>query len=319
MDSAPLTDDGDALHLSSNFLGDEAKLLMSKAFRALRDKTQVFTFPLTPLIRSRQYHVLEVVANTVVACDMLGLNVELGRAAALGHDIGHVPFGHQGEAWLAKVMGKPFCHEVMGPVIAQKIERHGRGLNLSWHTLDAMMRHSGNTAREGMSPEAWVLRHADKFAYIFADYNDIVGRMKYPVSQELRGLMNEFGRNQRERGTTAISALILESAALGKVSFEESEIAQKFKRLRQLMYELYPRVTQQNVAATLEKVFEFLVQLRIGDPYLLLALMTDKDVDLIAHATMRDMQVFNQTAVSEIVPYLEDIGPVDLCDPDLDW
>jgi dGTPase len=318
-DSGPIYDDGDSLHLSSAFLGDEAKLLMSKAFRIMRDKTQVFTFPKTSLIRSRQSHVVEVVANTIVACDMLGLNVELGRAAATGHDIGHVPFGHQGEAWMAKAMGKPFCHEVMGPIIAQKVERSGRGLNLTWHTLDAMMRHSGNTARPEMSSEAWVLRYTDKFAYLFADYNDIVGRMRWPVSKELKDLVESFGQNQRERGTTAIAGLIIESSQMGQVSFEHSEIARKFHRLRSLMYELYPRVTQQNVAPTLERVMEFLTQLDVGDPFLLLALMTDRDVDMVADATVKDMQVFNQTTVSEILPHLEAIGQVDLCDPDLNW
>src|SRR3989338_3319472 len=225
--------DEDPLVMHDGFVSDEAKILSSKTFRALRSKTQVFTFPQNTMIRTRQAHVHEVVACSVVCADMLGLNVNLVRAAACGHDIGHVPFGHQGEAWMAKAMGRPgFCHEIMGPVIAQKVERKGTGLNLTWHTLEAMLCHSGNTARSGISQEAWTLRHTDKFTYIFHDINDIVGRMKYPVSHELLGLANVFGRTQRERTTTAIAGLVIESAECERVSFERSELGRKFQHLR---------------------------------------------------------------------------------------
>ena len=82
--SEPLHNDGDIFHLHNDFVGDEAKLLNSKAYRVLANKTQVFTHPVSPLIRTRQAHVQEVVGITVIACDMLGLNASLGRAAAIG-------------------------------------------------------------------------------------------------------------------------------------------------------------------------------------------------------------------------------------------
>ena len=312
--------DEDPLSGVSMFVSDEAKLLSSKTYRVLVDKTQVFTFPKTPLIRSRQAHVMEVSAISVVTAEILGLNTDLVRAGAIGHDIGHVPFGHQGEAWMAKAMGRPdFCHEVMGPIIAQKIERKGKGLNLSRHTLEAMMCHSGRMARPDMSPEAWVIRYTDKFAYIFHDLNDVVGRMRYPASRELLDLAAVFGSNQRERTTTAIAGLVIESASLGRVSFEHSPLGETFKKLRTLMCELYPHVTQQNVAYTMEPALEFLTMLDVGDPFLLLALMTDKDVAMVAAEPMKDMQVFNRTAVSEIAPSLRSIGKIDLCDPALEW
>jgi len=312
--------DEDPLIVANLFISDEAKLLSSKTWRTMTNKTQVFTRPENPLIRTRKSHVTEVVGVSIITSELLGLNTDLVRAAAIGHDIGHVPFGHQGEAWMAKAMRKPeFCHEVMAPIVAQKIERKGQGLNLTHETLEAMMRHSGNTAKEGMSEEAWTLRHTDKFTYIFHDVNDIVGRMRYPISSELQNLISEFGNTQRERTTTAISGLIVESAELGRVSFEQSEFGQKFKRLRTLMYEVYPHVTQQNVQSTMEPVLEFLTMLNIGDPFLLLALLTDNDVVLLASEPMKDLRAFNRTSLSEIVPHLGDIGEIDLCDPDLDW
>lgn len=313
-------EDEDPLAMENHFVSDEAKILSSKIFRVLKDKTQVFTFPTSPLVRTRQAHVLEVVAVSVVTSELLGLNTDLVRAAAYGHDIGHVPFGHQGEAWMAKAMGRPeFCHEVMGPIIAQKIERHGKGLNLSWHALDAMMRHSGNRAQLGMSQEAWVLRYTDKFTYIFHDVNDIVGRMRYPVSRELKNLVNSFGSTQRERTTTAIAGLIIESAAYGRVSFEHSDLGQKFKELRDLMYEVYVCVTQQDVEKVMGPALRFLEMIKVGDPFLLLALMTDKDAASLAAEPMPNIEAFNRLAVSEIAPYLPEIGKVDLCDPDLNW
>lgn len=312
--------DEDHLNVPNLFVSDEAKLLSSKVFRVLGDKTQVFTFPRNPLIRNRQAHTMEVVACSIIASELLGLNTDLVRAAAIGHDIGHVPFGHQGGDWMAKAMGRPeFCHEIMAAVIAQKIERRGQGLNLTWHTLDAMMRHSGGTARAEMSQEAWTLRYTDKITYIFHDVNDIIERMRYPVSQELRELVNVFGASQRERVTTAIAGLVIESAECGHVSFEHSELGEKFNRLRTLMYGVYVHVTQQNVRYTMEPVLEFLTMLNIGDPFLLLALMTDKDVAMLASQPMKDMQAFNRTAISEIAPYLQTIGKIDLCDPDLNW
>ena len=310
----------DYLVEKNEFVADEAKLLSSKSFRRLKDKTQVFTNPKNPFIRTRLDHVLEVVAVSVITSDMLGLNTDLVRAAAIGHDMGHVPFGHPGEHWMAKAMQKPmFCHEVMGPVLAQTVERSGRGLNLTHETLEAMMRHSGNMAKEGMSAEAWTLRFTDKFTYIFHDINDIVGRMRYPVRDELTQIANEFGENQRQRTSTAIAGLVLESSELKKVSFEVSELGQKFKKLRDLMYEVYPRVTRQDVGTSLEPVLNLLTTLGIGYPFLLLTLMTDRDIILLNSESNLDMQAFNKTSVCEVVPHLGKIGKVDLCDPCLDW
>lgn len=313
-------DTEDPLRVSNPFISDEAKLLCGKAFRLLEHKTQVATLPQNPLIRNRKTHTLEVVACAMIAADMLGLNVDLARSIAVGHDIGHTPFGHQGETFLKEIMGrKEFCHEKMGPIIAQKIERRGRGLNLTHETLEGMMCHSGNTAHASMTPEAWVIRYVDKFSYIFADYNDVVTRMRFPVPKELCTFMDEFGSSQRERTTTAIAGLVIESSEYHRVSFEYSELAVKFHRLRELMYDLYPRVTQQNTRWALEPLLEYLSELKVGDPFLLLALMTDRDAVFLASQHMKNVTHLQQTALSELIPYLDDIGPIDLCDPGLDW
>lgn len=306
------------LQMSSDFRSDECRLLSSKAFRVLQLKTQVLTAPDNPFIRTRAAHVLEVVADSVVVADILGLNSELVRAIGLGHDIGHVPFGHPGEHFLVEAMGKPFCHEVMGPLVAQKIERRGEGLNLTWEVLDGMMRHSGNTAREGMTQEAWLVRYMDKAAYLFADYHDIKDRMCYPISPGLTMLMDEFGTNHSDR-TTAMSALIIESAEYGRVSFEHSEWAKKFKELRTAMMEIYPRLTQQNFRRQMEPVLEFLQSSKIGDPFLLFALLTDQDVIRLAKKPTLDVSHLKETAIGERLEFLSTLGELDLCNPHLDW
>lgn len=305
---------------SPSFIDDECAILESKAYRNMARKTQVVTLPNSAMIRNRLTHVMEVAGQAVRLSEALGLNTDLVRAASLLHDIGHVPFGHPGEAWMQKAMGKPeFCHEVMGVVIAQKIERRGRGLDLCWETLEAGMRHSGNLARDGMSQEAWVLRFADKIAYLFADASDLLVRLGYPARKELIDLLNEFGDNQRRGTRTARSALIIETAELGRVSFEQSEFGRKFKRLRELMYEIYPKVIDQNVDGTMEKLVRALETFDLADPFMLLALMNDKDAIYLSSVPSPSMEAFNRTDLKEIRPYLGEIGTVDLCDPDLDW
>ena len=316
--------DGKTLDVPNPFIIDEGKLLGSKAFRLLEWKTQVVTTPGNPFLRNRKTHVLEVVSCSVMTANILGLNVGLARAIAIGHDIGHVPFGHPGEDFLRKAMDRPeFCHEVMGPIIAQKIERRGNGLDLTHETLTGMMCHSGARARAGMTPEAWAVRFCDKIAYIFADYNDLIVRMKFPARLELRQLMDEFGENQRERTTTAMAGLIVESAESRKVVFDQSEVAEKFKQLREFMYEIYPRIIIQDPEPMMGPVLRFLENLKICDPYLMLALMTDKDVAFLARQPAIDFSHIQQTPLAEFLPRIEHIAPpdrpIDMCNPYLDW
>lgn len=314
------TEDEDVFEMHDPFLSDGARILSSKAFRLLGDKTQVFTGLKKPFIRKRHTHVMEVTAIAMVVADMLGLNTSLAQAIALGHDIGHVPFGHPGEHHLRKLMGKPeFCHEILGPLMMQKIERKGRGLNLTFETLDGMMRHSGDKAKKGMTPEAWVVRYVDKMAYLFADFNDLSERVGHYIHSSLKLLMNSFGRNQRERTTTAMSGLIIESAEQGKVSFELSDLGQKFAELRREMNTHYVKVTEQDLSLSIDPIIKFLEGLGRGDPFLLFCLLTDADVKMLLKKRARNIIHLQDTALWERLPLLENIGQIDLCNPYLDW
>lgn len=324
----PQEEDEDRLMMKNPFQADKSKLLKSKTYRVLQEKTQVFSRPDSALVRTRMTHVMEVVANCIDASEMLGLNTDLVEAAAIGHDVGHVPYGHPGEEWMKKNLPglDNFCHEKMGVITTQKIERAGRGLNLCWHTLEAMMCHSGNMAREGMSQEAWVVNYLDKITYLFHDYNDIyhTTRAHYPWKPAgLDDLVNSFGDNQRERTNTAIAGLVIESAKEGRVSFRHSNLAQRFQELRKLMYEVYFRVTKQDVDRLMRPTYEFFKEQNIADPVLLLALSTDSDVYNISARSNVNSYDFKRTTVSEIVDRFEKIqkrhGNINLCDPDLAW
>lgn len=316
-------DDEDLFKMTDPFASDKARIMLSKAFRLLAHKTQVLTGPENPFIRTRLSHVMEVVGISLVVADMLGLNRSLVEAIALCHDIGHVPYGHPGENFLAKRMGKNgiFCHEVLGPIVMEKIERLGKGLNLTYETLEGAMCHSGNKAYDGMTQEAWVVRYVDKIAYLTADYNDITksSRMAYPVPRELEDMMDSLGSTHRERVTSLMTGLIVESEGAGKVSFEHSEFGKTFAEIRRMMNKIYPKVTEQNLESTIDPLLEFLRGLDLGNEYLLFSLLTDEDVQMLRSIETRNITHLKNTALAERIGYLKGLGDIDLCDPGLNW
>lgn len=295
------------------------KLLLSKCLRRLADKTQVSTANPNRHVRTRLSHTLEVVSIACCIANELGLNVDLCQAAAFGHDIGHTPFGHLGEEFLKKKTGKEFRHEVFGLVVAQHIERKGRGLNLTHQVLDAILRHSrgsGEMCRDGGTEEAAVVMYADKIGYVWADVNDFfrmhVDTRKYP---ELFELVEWFGPNQRARVQKCITALCLESAEQGRVSFERSETAINFRRVKQLMYDVY-QLFNFSELELLERAYEVIKENTRVDSAIVFALMSDHDILSIGRSPSYDGLAM--LSISEILPYLEEKA-IDFTNPDLNW
>jgi len=313
--------DTDFHALGNPFVRDLSVILSSKAYRRMGGKNQVASSTLAPHIRNRATHVGEVQAHSIRIADHLGLNVHLAAAIAAGHDIGHVPLGHQGEHWLQKQTGQKITHEVLGVVMAQHVERHGGGLNLTHATLDGMYRHSGNNALPTMTAEAWVVRYADKLAYLFADYNDFM-RMEWPVAPELAELVAWFGKNQRDRTFRTMMALCEESVFANRISFEESEPAKKFTQLRKLMYREYERVVEQDVNRFLEPIYRLLERSGQIPPWLGIALLTDEEVfQLTGSGHMICWKDIMSTGLGEIIKSFDkarafSIDPLKL---DLDW
>lgn len=264
---------------------DVVKILESKALRRAAGKTQVFPTPNNPHIRTRHAHSFGVVSTAMAIASILGLNIKLCEAIAWGHDIGHAPFGHFGERWLTEKSGRPFIHAVSSVIVAQQIERKGSGLNLSYETLLGILNHSGTGdynihLNQTLPQECLVVKLADKIAFTFSDYNDAkrVGWITEPNSSKIFS----FGNYQRLRVAKCIEAVVKESAKKGHISFQDSEVAHNFAKLRQWMLEkVYQPINFDVQRAHLDRLLDFLKthkKFKGCDPFLLISLMTDQEI-----------------------------------------
>ena len=152
------------------FQRDRDRILHCKAFRRLKQKTQVFLLPRGDHYRTRLTHTLEVSQNARTIAKALRLNEDLVEAIALGHDLGHTPFGHAGERALNTVYH--FSHSKQSLRVVDRIEKDGRGLNLTWEVRDGILNHQ--TAGTPHTLEGWVVRLSDKLAYIYHDMDDAI-------------------------------------------------------------------------------------------------------------------------------------------------
>ncbi len=151
---------------------DRDRIIHSKAFRRLKHKTQVFLSPSGDHYRTRLTHTLEVsqISRTIARC--LFLNEDLTEAIALGHDLGHTPFGHAGERVLNEICPFPFNHNEQSVRVCVTLEKDGRGLNLTGEVLDGILCHTGPKLAD--TAEGQIVRLADKIAYINHDIDDAI-------------------------------------------------------------------------------------------------------------------------------------------------
>lgn len=306
------------------------KINASKAFRRLHAKTQVLTANVNAHVRNRLTHTDEVANVATVIARVLGLNEDLCRAIAYGHDIGHAPFGHLGEAFISEITGKPFRHATFGVIIAQKIERQGEGLNLTRQVLEGILSHSGSseilpgTKEVKISEEAKVVKYSDKISFTLADTNDIFRRTRVldiNAFPQIDRLLRLCGDHQRERLLYYIKGLCQESAEKKEVSFKTSESAQIFAELKHNMDQVYKLVNLQNSTEILGRVHSILSKSALigdADPAIVLALMTDDDVLYLNGKSCINTRDFCDCSVAEIVEYLNGKN-IDFSDPDLDW
>ena len=159
--------------LRTAFQRDRDRIIHSKAFRRLKHKTQVFIAPEGDHYRVRLTHTLEVsqIARTIARA--LRLNEDLTEAIALGHDLGHTPFGHLGEQALSPFLGRPFRHSEQSLRIVDHLENDGRGLNLTWEVRDGIVNHPWSMPQPA-TLEAQVARLADRAAYVNHDIDDAI-------------------------------------------------------------------------------------------------------------------------------------------------
>lgn len=188
---------------------DRDRIIHCKAFRRLKHKTQVFLAPEGDHYRTRLTHTLEVsqIARTIARA--LRMNEDLTEAIALGHDLGHTPFGHSGETILNKICERGFAHYQQSIRVVEVLEKDGAGLNLTWEVRDGILNH--RTSGHPSTLEGGIVRLSDKIAYINHDIDDAI-RARMFVEEELPECYTDvLGHSVRERLDNLIHDIIRNS------------------------------------------------------------------------------------------------------------
>lgn len=216
------------------FQRDRDRILHSKSFRRLKNKTQVFLTPKGDHYRTRLSHTLEVSQNARTIAKALRLNEDLVEAIALGHDLGHTPFGHAGERVLAKLTNGEFKHNEQSVRIVEKLEKEGKGLNLTWEVRDGILNHEMDLTPATL--EGRIVRISDKIAYVNADFDDGIRALilcEEDIPLELR---KTLGFNVKARLNHLIHDIIINSQDKGDICMSD-ESWEAFLELRKFMFE----------------------------------------------------------------------------------
>lgn len=220
--------------MRTEFQRDRDRIIYCKAFRRLKNKTQVFFSPEGDHYVTRLTHTLDVAQIARSIARALSLNEDLAEAVALGHDLGHTPFGHSGERILNNLAPHGFQHNVQSVRVVEVLEKDGLGLNLTYEVRDGILNHkkSGNPA----TLEGKCVSLADRIAYINHDLDDAVRAGILRVEDVPKDIRAVLGNTSRERINTAISSVYRQS--LGKNSVEmEKRVEDASEALRTFMFE----------------------------------------------------------------------------------
>lgn len=196
--------------LRTAFQRDRDRILHSPAFRRLKHKTQVFISPDGDHFRTRLTHTLEAAQIARTIARSLALNEDLAEAICLGHDLGHTPFGHLGETVLSEVLGRRFHHAEQSVRIVEVLEAKPRGLNLTAEVRDGMVNSSWNQPEPG-THEAWVVRFADRIAYLNHDVDDAVAAGILDPGGIPAEVGEVLGSTSSERITALVTDLVVNS------------------------------------------------------------------------------------------------------------
>jgi dGTPase len=213
------------------FQRDRDRILHCKAFRRLKHKTQVFLSPAGDHYRTRLTHTLEVSQLARTVSRALRLNEDLTEAIALGHDLGHTPFGHAGEAALNEICPHGFVHARQSVRVVEKLENGGEGLNLTREVVDGIVCHSGGP--DAQTLEGRVVRYADKIAYMNHDIEDAIRGGVLSEEDIPWEIKYHVGRNKSERITTFLVSLVENSSDDIRMS---PQIQSCFESLRAFMF-----------------------------------------------------------------------------------
>lgn len=213
---------------------DRDKIIHSQSFRRLMNKTQVFLAPAGDHYRTRLTHTLEVTQIARIIARALRLNEDLTEAAALGHDLGHTPFGHAGEAALQECYDPSFAHYKQSLRVVEKLEKNGRGLNLTWEVRDGIVNHTGEMLASTL--EGVVVKLADRIAYINHDIDDACRAGILSVDDIPRDILDVLGRKHSERINRMVTSVIDESLDKPYIRMGE-EVGEATANLRDFLFD----------------------------------------------------------------------------------
>ena len=218
--------------IRTDFQRDRDRIIHSKAFRRLKHKTQVFLSPESDHYRTRLTHTLEVAQIARIISRALRLNEDLTEAIALGHDLGHTPFGHAGERALNDLASFRFAHYEQSVRVCEKLEKNGNGLNLTFEVLNGIDRHTNGEWSKTL--EGRVVRFADRIAYINHDIDDAV-RAGVISEEDLPHEITEcLGHSKSQRINTLVASLVRNS---GDDIVMDSEIEKYYNMLHSFLFD----------------------------------------------------------------------------------
>ena len=251
--------------LRTCFQRDRDRILHAKAFRRLKHKTQVFVAPVGDHFRVRLTHTLEVaqVARTIARA--LRMNEDLTEAIALGHDLGHTPFGHVGEGVLTRMLGRPFRHAEQSLRVVDVLEDGGRGLNLTWEVRDGVVNHTWAQPSPA-TLEAQIVRFADRIAYLNHDLDDAVRAGIVTPDDVPATVIATLGATHAERIGALVMAVVESSRGRPVVEMTPDAL-DSMATLREFMFErVYLTPIAQADRERVEGVIEDLFTHYASDP-----------------------------------------------------
>ena len=247
--------------IRTEFQRDRDRITHSQSFRRLMHKTQVFLAPTGDHYRTRLTHTLEVTQIARIIARALRLNEDLTEAAALGHDLGHTPFGHAGEEAMQSCFSSEFTHFKQSLRVVERLENDGRGLNLTWEVRDGILNHTGKWMASTL--EGVIVKYADRIAYINHDIDDACrAGILHPeeIPKELREVL---GETHSSRINTMVTSLIRASTDSPEIRMAP-EVQAATDRLRTFLFEnVYTNPTAKSedgkAKAMLEELFSHFV------------------------------------------------------------
>ena len=236
---------------------DRDKILHSKSFRRLKQKTQVFISPEGDHYRTRLTHTLEVTQIARTIARALRLNEDLTEAIGMGHDLGHTPFGHAGERALNRLNPNGFTHFEQGARVVDYLERNLKGLNLTAEVLDGIRNHTKGEWPK--TQEGCIVRYADRIAYINHDIEDAITAGILTENDLPKDCTDCLGHSKSERITTLITSLVKNSGSEIKMDEETNKYYEKLHKFmyRNVYTDSAAKIEEKKVDKLIEELYRY--------------------------------------------------------------